>query len=56
MGYIHTFGQELWSETNSAGIDDESLTAVTAWEGYISTQLDVHILMCLTNSSKLNSF
>ena len=55
-GYILTFGPESWSEANSVGIDDKSLVAVTAWQNYISTWLDVCILMCLTNSSELTSF
>ena len=55
-GYILTFGPESWSEANSAGIDDKSPVAVAAWQNYISTRLDVRILMCLTNSSELTSF
>ena len=39
VGYILTIGPELWSEANSAGIDDKSLVAVTAWQNYISTWL-----------------
>jgi hypothetical protein len=53
--YIHVSGPGSWCETNGADIDNASLMAVEAWQQYILTQIDVRILICLTNF-ELTSF
>lgn len=53
--YICVSGPGSWSEANGVDIDDTSPAAVAAWQRYISTQLDVRVLICPTDS-ELTSF